>query len=161
MIKFINNEELRNKASQEWNKLPKYFFEVGASSSGKYHPEFAKGYGGLVRHTEMAVKIGLDLLRSEMYVEDTKENQDKIVIALMFHDGRKYGAEDTPTEKLNLNHESDMEMYLEPIFGKEISSLIGSHMGKWGERKPMTELEKLVHIADYMASRKYVAYGVD
>ena len=35
--------------------LPDYFFEIPASSTGKYHPSYALGTGGLVRHTKAAV----------------------------------------------------------------------------------------------------------
>ena len=37
--------------------LPDYFFRVAASSTGKYHPAFSLGEGGLLRHTKAAVRI--------------------------------------------------------------------------------------------------------
>lgn len=39
----ITDENLREFASWCLDRLPKYFFEVGASSTGKYHPKFAQG----------------------------------------------------------------------------------------------------------------------
>ena len=45
------------------NYVPAYFWEIGASSSGKYHPKFSQGYGGLVRHTKAACLFLEDLLR--------------------------------------------------------------------------------------------------
>ena len=44
------------------DSLPDYFFEVAAASTGKYHPKYAQGEGGLVRHTKAAVKIAYELL---------------------------------------------------------------------------------------------------
>ena len=46
--------------------LPNYFFEVPASSTGKYHPEFALGDGGLIRHTKVAVRIAYELLNNNI-----------------------------------------------------------------------------------------------
>ena len=34
----IENEELRNFALYSANEIPNYFWEIPASSSGKYHP---------------------------------------------------------------------------------------------------------------------------
>ena len=36
---------------------PEYFWYVPASSTGKYHPDFAQGEGGLIRHTKAAVCV--------------------------------------------------------------------------------------------------------
>ena len=44
------------------NNLPDYFFEIPASSTGKYHPEFASTTHGLVKHTKLAVRIAYELL---------------------------------------------------------------------------------------------------
>ena len=48
-LEYIKNEKIRNACQVMINLLPDYFFEVPASSTGKYHPEYAAGPGGLMR----------------------------------------------------------------------------------------------------------------
>ena len=64
-LESIHSEELKKFAEEAIGKLPDYFFEVAASSTGKYHPSYAIGPGGLVRHTKAAVNIASDLLNLE------------------------------------------------------------------------------------------------
>ena len=45
--------------------LPDYFFEIPASSTGKYHPKFASTRYGLLKHTKVAVRIAHELLENE------------------------------------------------------------------------------------------------
>ena len=56
-LNYIKDVRVKKSCSELINLLPDYFFEVGASSSGKYHPNYALGKGGLVRHTKAAVRI--------------------------------------------------------------------------------------------------------
>ncbi len=56
-IDWIHSQAVREFAKYCVNNLPEYFFTVPASSSGKYHPSYALGDGGLVRHTKAAVTI--------------------------------------------------------------------------------------------------------
>ena len=63
-INYIRNPEYQKNAEVLIELLPDYFFEVPASSTGKYHPKFASGEGGLVRHTKAAVRIAHELLDS-------------------------------------------------------------------------------------------------
>lgn len=44
-LKWIQNPEIRNFAEKAVSLLPDYFFEVAASSTGKYHPTYAIGPG--------------------------------------------------------------------------------------------------------------------
>ena len=48
-IGYICDDSLKSDIVFLINKLPDYFFEIPASSTGKYHPEFTLGDGGLVR----------------------------------------------------------------------------------------------------------------
>lgn len=47
-IGWIHSEKIAKFATYCVNNLPDYFFTVPASSSGKYHPSYALGDGGLV-----------------------------------------------------------------------------------------------------------------
>ena len=55
-LNLIQNEQLKTLAQRLVLKLPDYFFTVAASSTGKYHPAYSLGTGGLLRHTKAAVR---------------------------------------------------------------------------------------------------------
>lgn len=158
----ISDDNLCQIAKNEINLLPDYFWTVAASSSGKYHPSYTLGEGGLARHVIAACKIALDLF--SIYDFSEKE-QDSILISLLLHDGFKRGKEDTGCTVHE--HPILMKEYLLDKYGEAISDIakaIGSHMGQWTTSKysetvldkPKTELEKFVHMCDYLASRKDV-----
>ena len=42
----ISDDKIRELTKDIINKLPDYFFNVAASSTGKYHPSYALGTGG-------------------------------------------------------------------------------------------------------------------
>jgi hypothetical protein len=174
----ISDEKLRGFVAEFLDTtIPKYFYHVPASSSGKYHPKQDLGEGGLVRHTKAVVRVALDLLRCEQFVEDTSENRDIAIISCLLHDTFKNGIEDsgyTVSEHPLLASEffSKNLLYCHcPSFNETfrnwtISSCIESHMGIWNKDregneilpKPETEFQKLVHMADYIASRKYINF---
>lgn len=154
--------------------LPDYFFEVAASSTGKYHPSYSLGKGGLVRHTKSAVAIAKDLLGLEMYAGYTEQERSAILAALILHDGVKHGMNGSayttpkhPTECVDwlLEHEFDLP---DDVF-EMICGCIASHMGQWNSDrygnvilpKPKTKLQKFVHQCDYLASRKYLEVNFD
>lgn len=157
--------------------MPDYFYAVAASSTGKYHPSYALGDGGLYRHTKAAVAIAKDLLGLEMYGKFSAEDKDLILVAIMLHDGFKQGAVESrytiaehPVVCANALQNSNYKEYLtEEQFGK-IYSAIAAHMGQWNTDfktkkeimpKPTTAMEKFVHQCDYLASRKYLEVNFD
>ena len=73
--------------------MPDYFFHVAASSTGKYHPKYALGDGGLLRHTKAAVRIAHELLINPSITNFTDDEKDLIIMALTLHDGLKSGLE--------------------------------------------------------------------
>ena len=145
-------------------KVPEYFWTVPASSSGKYHPTFALGDGGLVRHTQMACEIAKEMFRLDHY-----DNCDPlhIMFALIIHDTFKSGHVDTG--KTTYSHQSiaadelwDLHDRLSkgqfPRMNGDVNficSLVQTHMGQWSRTVPTTKDEFLVHLCDYIASRKY------
>ena len=68
--------------------VPDYFWNVPASSSGKYHPEMSSGEGGLVRHTIMAAEVLLQLSRLDLYNDADKYTA---ICAVLIHDTFKNG----------------------------------------------------------------------
>lgn len=179
----IKSDDLRECALELVEEIPAYFWTVPASSSGKYHPECDLGEGGLVRHSIMVATVAEDLVRAEMFVRECPVNYDIARFTALFHDSYKSGlvAEDgTYSDHTVFDHpriasdiirEKLTAKNIDPLKIEMICGAIYTHMGKWcvdtyGERngnakkalsKPRTDFEKLIHIADYMASRKYIA----
>lgn len=172
-LKMIADDDLRVFAEYCLNKLPEYFFIMPASTTGKYHPEYTLGDGGLVRHTKAAIKIASSLLSLEQY---NYYDSDAIIFALLFHDGVKKGCNTSKhtvvlhpllaadfIENALMNY-LDKEVNLIYKIAK-VTRLIRSHMGEFnvdyvtGEEvlpKPIEEDEKFVHMCDFLASRKFL-----
>lgn len=176
-LEWIQNENLRQYTSYLIENFPDYFFEVQASSTGKFHPAYACGEGGLVRHTKVAVYIANQLLQLEQYKNQfTADEQDCIHIALICHDGWKRGS------KPNGNYHSfdhpivaaqnvtclqdNYNGTVDPALITIIADAIASHMGEWNTTKrnsavlpkPETQIQQFVHLCDYLASRKYLSF---
>lgn len=173
-INLIENIEIRNFVKNFLEQVPDYFFEVAASSTGKYHPNYALGNQGLVRHTKAAVRIAHELLRLEMF-KYSQEQQDLILASLILHDTYKHGkygssftvaehplvaAEEVINSSLNLKLE-----WKEILFQN-----ISSHMGQWNTDyktkkeilpKPKKGMQNFVHMCDYLASRKCLEFNFD
>ncbi len=166
----IKDDEVRDITTNLIEKLPDYYFEIPASSTGKYHPNYAQGKGGLVRHTKAAVGIANQLLQLEMY-QDLKRDKDAIIAALILHDGLKNGEEHS--EYTKSEHPILMANFIKKNtenqkIANKISDLVLTHMGQWNTAyksteeimpKPKTESQKFVHLCDYLASRKSLEYN--
>lgn len=147
------------------NYVPKYFWEIGASSSGKFHPQFSQGEGGLVRHTKAVVMFAEELLRMSSYMYMSDEHKDYVIMACIVHDTCKYGGEEFDKE-LYKDHAVNASVMVDnawfDYFGVNASefflSAIKCHMGQWSERenRPFTNIDRCVHMADYMASRSFI-----
>ena len=62
ILNTFENEDIKEFAISCIDAAPDYFYHVGASSTGKYHPQYALGEGGLVRHTLALLKLELLLV---------------------------------------------------------------------------------------------------
>ena len=177
-LNYIDDNVLRKFIIYCLENAPDYFYTVPASSSGKYHPTQDLGEGGLIRHTKAVVQVAMDLIRTEQFKIKGIDKKDDITSACILHDIIKNGFTDsgkTVTEHPLLASEFIEQMYLQWDY-KEKSSiwtnknyiqyLIKSHMGIWNKDKEGNEIlplvgeynpfGKLVHLADYIASRKYI-----
>ena len=91
-LSYIKNDNNKENGNILINMLPDYFYEVPASSTGKYHPEFSLGTGGLVRHVKFAVRLAKDLLDNQCIGDKYTDNEKDIMIfTLILHDGLKSG----------------------------------------------------------------------
>lgn len=87
-LTLIKSELVRSTTERLLRGVPAYFWQVPASSSGKYHPSYAIGDGGLVRHVKAAVRFAAHLFVVSDFTDDEK---DAVVAALLLHDAIKHG----------------------------------------------------------------------
>ena len=176
-LNYIKDERIKKACLEMLNILPDYFFEIEASSTGKYHPEYALGKGGLVRHTKAAVRIAVDLLNDPSIGDKyTSKEKDLMIMGIILHDGVKCGV---PKEKYTrFDHPilmADIVMDNEEVLGLEMEEIefvcdvIKTHMGPWITdydgvevlEKPTTKYQNFVHMCDYLASRKALLVPFD
>lgn len=175
-LAYIEDEKIRNSARTMVELLPDYYFHEPASSTGKYHPSFSLGEGGLVRHVKVAVRFAHELFN--IYKFDS-ETRDLIIFALIIHDGIKKGFDGK--EMMAFDHPLLIGQYLRENRDKleltdeqldRIIKMDASHMGRWNTNKynpgvvlplPKTVEEKFVHLCDYLSAKKFnnVAFDSD
>ena len=162
-LNLILNEDLRAVTEQFLVKaVPEYFWEIPASSSGKYHPSFDQGEQGLIRHTKMVIEVALELLNLEEFHDDCRLYKDDIIVACLLHDTFKNG-KDNFGYTINCHADvaaAEWELFtidkLPRCEREYVYGCIKTHMGQWSyEQSPNEPWEKLVHLADYIASRKF------
>lgn len=134
---------------------------VPASASGKYHPADSLGDGGLVRHS-MAVAIIAQAICELEYLQVTPVDKSFIFAACLLHDTYKQGREESGTTVRTHPNIAAQEIYNfgkeigEEKIGKAIAILVVSHMGQWGNQKPGSRVQFIVHLADFISSRKWL-----
>ena len=168
---YILDEKLKEFAKLIVANADDYFFSVPASSSGKYHPDFARGNGGLVRHSRAVAYFANELIRPSIEAKKlTRYEGDCILVAALVHDIKKQG--DGLGAHTVKEHPQLAAEYVEKIWEEAddelvdeehldyICKAIRSHMGPWQEPVPQTRPELIVFYADYIASRKEIV-GID
>lgn len=166
-INLIINEDLRMAVKSYMEEaVPDYFWTIGASSSGKHHPQFAQGEGGLVRHTKAVVMFAEELLRMSSYAYMREEYKDYVIAACIVHDTMKYGVDKFDKEQCKDHAKNAAEAFRSycwtniPYAPSEfLLNAIAAHMGQWStekEDRPFTSIDRCVHMADYMASRSFI-----
>ena len=172
----VKDETLNAFVRETLINLPEYFWEVAASSTGKYHPSYVLGTGGLARHTIAAAKIAIMLFDMHPTLF-TPVERDCIVIALLLHDGLKHGL--VKSKYTAVDHPVIMATWLETLTGFQvlpeaqkilIHDGILTHMGRWNfdyrEKKilmplPETTTQRFIHMCDYLASRKCLEFNFE
>lgn len=168
-ISYIKDSNNQKAIKELLNGLPDYFYEVAASSTGKYHPLFSLGEGGLVRHTKVAVKIANELLNNDSVgYSFNNHEKDLIIMAILLHDGFKHGKVMEKYARFDhpiLSSEYVLESrVLNEEDRKLIAAMIASHMGQWNTNQysnvvlpvPSNRYERFVHMCDYLASRMFL-----
>lgn len=174
---YIKDKDIREDAKFLIANLPDYYFTVDASSTGKYHPKYASGVGGLSRHIKSAVKMANELLLDPCIAKPYQDrDMDLIILSLLIHDGLKYGKEkeqytrfDHPILIRDFVEENrdNLSMNSEDI--EKVKNAVASHMGPWNTSNyssvvlpiPKAPMEKFVHMCDYLASRRFINLEFD
>lgn len=171
-LHLIENDDLREDIRTILKELPSYFWQIPASSTQKYHPRYACTEHGLIKHTKVALKIAEDLLNLTMF-EFSVFEKDLIYASLIIHDGLKYGFDYDLNSyfkhpiyisefilELNANKKLKSDM----LVLVRLAHIVSCHMGQWNKNKytgeelpiPSDEIDKFVHLCDYLSSRKYL-----
>lgn len=170
-ISYMEIENIKDFFKKAITLVPDYFFEVPASSSGKFHSSLECGFGGLVYHTRSVAKIANYLVNLQQYKSKLNEvEKDCVICATLLHDCLKHGEENKTGFSVHQHPILASEFIktdsrLDEIVSDEIRTIIGdavaSHSGEWTTSKrskivlpsPQTLVQELVHLGDYIASR--------
>lgn len=169
---YIKGEENRKNAEILIELLPDYFFEISASSTGKYHPAFSLGDGGLVRHTKVACRIAYELFNDQSIGGIFSDHEKDLILAsILVHDGLKEG---NPKQKFTIfDHPLVASAFVREHKGQlswsdtdvdMVCAMIESHMGPWNTNSyssvvlpvPRNRYQKFVHMCDFLSSRKFL-----
>jgi 23S rRNA maturation-related 3'-5' exoribonuclease YhaM len=174
----IKDNSIREFTTKVLEVVPDYFWTVPASSTGRYHPKYALNEGGLIRHTQAAVRIALELFRCEAVQSYNDIEKDIIISALILHDtckhglnGSKYTITEHPLVACQfIKNQKEICQLIDKKILNEILEGIETHMGNWVYdyktkkevlSKPKRGKQVFIHMADYLASRKCLEFDFD
>lgn len=176
-INYIEDKNYQEILLKIISKLPEYWYHEAASSTGKYHPEYALGEGGLLRHSKAAMAIGYELLNNPAISNKyTNREKDLMLMSLLVHDGLKLGIKQEKYTRFD--HPILMGQFIidnKDQFGLNeedavfMNDVIKTHMGNWTTdyqgnevlEPPKTKCQKFVHMCDFLASRKCLLVPFD
>jgi 23S rRNA maturation-related 3'-5' exoribonuclease YhaM len=159
-LAIIKNETKKAKLRNVLRRACYKNIAGAASSTGKYHPKFAQGDWGLSRHTKAVVKF-VDTICDAFPELD----QDTLVAAAIAHDAFKYASDND--KYTSRDHAGDAARELEKEGLKDEARLVRSHMGRFDHERnnaipaPNEFDEKMLHLADYLASKKFLSIRFD
>lgn len=173
VLETFENDDIKEFAKKCIESAPPYFYEVPASSSLKYHPSYACTVPlGLAKHSVALVRLLNHMFGVEsISTQFTSRERDILRVAGIAHDMMKSGTQ----EEYKHNKYTKFDHPLKAAeFVRKISTLsdvetvllcsvISTHMGAWNTDKrhpgivlpkPTDKYQIIVHLADYLASRK-------
>lgn len=173
VLNTIENDDIKQFAVTLLDSLPEYIWTVPASSTGKYHPAYSLGDGGLMRHQMAVVRFLNFFFELEQYNSKlTSREMDLMRVAGLVHDGMKSGTQEQFSNSKYTKFEHPILMaemirsydgqYLNHDELELMASAISKHMGQWNTDKksstvlpkPSDKFSRMLHVADYLASRK-------
>jgi len=167
VVKSISSDSIKLWTEAMLGVAPAAFWDKAASSTGKYHKVDENGAGGQVVHTLRVCAVVTHLVNMEKL---SVIDRDVLLSAAILHDICKYGV-DGKTEHTLLEHpqlvvglwESKKELLPFCFYDAHIISVISQHSGRWTSEPILnpTALGKLLHIADFVASRHNIDVRLD
>ena len=174
----IENDDIREFAKNGIEKIDPWFWTAPAASSGKHHPRTSLGEGGLARHTISVVRILNYILEPEsIQSQFTSRERDLMRVAALFHDSKKSGNQSDyeMNKQTKFEHPILAGSFVKSLDGLSneekglCSEIIDCHMGQWNTSsksnvvlpKPRDKFEILVHICDYISSRRDIEVRTD
>lgn len=180
VLNTFENKDIKEFAIVLLENMPDYIWRVGASSTGKYHPEYSLGDMGLMRHQVAVVRFLNFFLELEQYSSKlTSRERDLIRLSGLIHDGRKSGSQDDYEKSKYTKFDHPLQMaevvrgfdgqYLNHEEIELVANAIAKHMGAWNTDKqssvilpkPNDKFSRMLHVADYLASRKSISLDFD
>ncbi len=158
-LSYIYNPDIRETATEILRAAPDYFLVIPSSTTGKYHPEDEITVGGKALHTKRVVFLVRELGKMDNL---QPKPHDLLVAAALVHD---LFFKDVPERKHSTSiHPELLRKYTEKDLGHlpyytEILDIAEKHSGRWGTtaaQRPKQKLkaDKMLHVADYIASRR-------
>jgi hypothetical protein len=115
----IKNPELKTLTKKILLDCSDYNVDMPASSTGKYHPSFDLGSGGLIRHTKLVCRNIETIMK--MWIQYDNTDWDIPYIAAILHDMCKY------TEKGQEHSHQDHAL----LMAEKIRSFKPTEQGEW------------------------------
>lgn len=169
----ISNNEIVAFTSLVLQNAPCNFFTHPASSTSRYHPQTSNGYGGLIVHTKQVFYIAESIMDTRLDL--VRCDRDIVLSSCLLHDIYKYANNESRYTVKNHGQKGVefieeikaikdyFSIYSEkPYWYNKIMKCIHSHNGIFSpEYKGTFSVEQsIVHIADYIASKKWCEFNV-
>lgn len=167
----IQNKALREAVREELSYAPAWFWYAPSSSTGKYHPDYANGDGGLCRHIKCVCYLVVEYARCLKQL-----NADVLISAALLHDLYKFGggSEIEDTQCSRRQYRAHGAIAGDVLWGRLVKKYDKSYASEW---KLMCEAIRMhmgrfeghdvtsdpyamaLSLADITASRKDILYG--
>jgi len=179
----IKDERLRKAVKKVYSKYGYKLHFLPSSFTGHHHPPDERGLDGLKKHIEKVCWF-LDCVADEFLYSD--EVRDILLTAAYFHDIGKVEQIKVNEELILKSRKAKHQVRIErEVKGpdlhaqigvaiateylkeqgvdfsmiKTITEIIDTHMGHWYYKKPLTELQRMFALADFVVSRDEFRIG--
>ena len=156
-LQLLQNKEKQEKTlSLLSSSVSEKMKSIPASSTGKYHPTFAQGEGGLIKHSKAVAQTAYGLAG----MLNVPGDKDRFVVAGLMHDMWKLGPEGN-SQFTDPKHGALAADFLTRAGMSAEADLAGPHMGNFfkGSYKNAPKIsnfdQRLLNNADWLMSRTY------
>lgn len=179
-IATFENDDIRKFASKCTEKVDPWFWIAPAASSGMHHPVTSLGEGGLSRHVVSVVRFLNYILEPEsINCQFNSRERDLMRLAALFHDIKKSGNQEDyeKNKSTKFDHPLLAAEFIRSMNDGDLpedeielcAKIIETHMGQFNTSakssitlpKPENKYQILVHVCDYISSRKDIEVRTD